>query len=89
MKAYLAPLLKPRATDTVSDFDRMEGGSVTLSAPSASGRICPISGKETALQSSGATSKDLVMDDLNATLHSGNYKVVVSNDFGSFPNRLH
>ena len=28
------------------------------------------------------------MDDLNATLHSGNYKVVVSNDFGSFSQQL-
>ena len=28
------------------------------------------------------------MDELNATLHSGNYKVVVSNDFGSFSQQL-
>ena len=37
LKAYLAPLLKPKATGSVSDFDRLEGKSVTLSAPTASG----------------------------------------------------
>ena len=37
LKAYLSPLLEPKATGSVSDFDRLEGKSVTLSAPTASG----------------------------------------------------
>ena len=37
LKAYLAPLLEPKATGTVTDRDRLEGKNVTLSAPSASG----------------------------------------------------
>ena len=36
----------------------------------------------------GATSKDLTISDLNATTDSGNYKVVVSNDFGSFAKQI-
>ena len=88
LKAYLAPLLEPKPTSTVTDRDRMEGGSVTLSAPSASGQNLSYQWKRNGTPILGATSKDLVMDDLNATLHSGNYKVVVSNDFGSFSQQL-
>ena len=88
LKAYLAPLLEPKPTSTVTDRDRMEGGSVTLSAPSASGQNLSYQWKRNGTTILGATSKDLVIDDLNATLHSGNYKVVVSNDFGSFSQQL-
>ena len=76
LKAYLAPLLEPKPTSTVTDRDRMEDGSVTLSAPSASGQNLSYQWKRNSTPILGATSKDLVIDDLNATLHSGNYKAL-------------
>ena len=87
-KAYLSPLLEPKATGSVSDFDRLEGKSVTLSAPTASGHNLRYQWKKNGNSIPGATSKDLIITDLNATTDSGNYKVVVSNDFGSFSQSL-
>ena len=40
-------------------------------------------GKRTALDLTGETNATLNITDANATLHDGNYSVVVSNDFGS------
>ena len=88
LKAYLSPLLEPKATGSVSDLDRLEGKSVTLSAPTASGHNLSYEWKKNGNSIPGATSKDLIITDLNATIHSGNYKVVVSNDFGSFSKQI-
>jgi hypothetical protein len=87
-KAYLSPLLEPKATGAVTDRDRLEGKNVTLSAPSASGYNLSYQWKKNGNPIPGATSKDLIITDLNATIHSGNYQVVVSNDFGSFSQSL-
>ena len=88
LKAYLAPLLEPKVTGTLSDKNRLEGRSVTLSAPSTNGHNLSYQWKRDGNRIPGATSKDLIITDLNATTHSGNYKVVVSNDFGSFSQQL-
>ena len=88
LKAYLAPLLEPKATGTVTDRDRLEGKNVTLSAPSASGYNLSYQWKKNGNSIPGATSKDLIITDLNSTTDSGNYKVVVSNDFGSFSKQI-
>jgi alpha-tubulin suppressor-like RCC1 family protein len=88
LKAYLAPLLEPKVTGTLSDKNRLEGRSVTLSAPSTNGHNLSYQWKRDGNPIPGATSKDLIITDLNATTHSGNYKVVISNDFGSFSQQL-
>jgi hypothetical protein len=88
LKAYLSPLLEPKATGAVTDRDRLEGKNVTLSAPSASGYNLSYQWKKNGNPIPGATSKDLIITDLNATIHSGNYQVVVSNDFGSFSKQI-
>jgi hypothetical protein len=66
----------------------LEGKNVTLSAPSASGYNLSYQWKKNGNPIPGATSKDLIITDLNATIHSGNYKVVVANDFGSFSKQI-
>ena len=72
----------------MSDLDRLEGKSVTLSAPTASGHNLSYEWKKNGNSIPGATSKDLIITDLNSTTDSGNYKVVVSNDFGSFSKQI-
>ncbi len=88
LKAYLSPLLEPKATGSVSDLDRLEGKSVTLSAPTASGQNLRYQWKKNGNSMPGATSKDFIITDLNATTDSGNYQVVISNDFGSFSKQI-
>ena len=66
----------------------LEGRSVTLSAPSASGHNLSYKWKKNGNSIPGATSKDLIITDLNSTTDSGNYEVVVSNDFGSFSKQI-
>ena len=88
LKAYLAPLLEPKPTSTVSDRDRMEGRALLCPHRPPADKNLSYQWKRNGTPILGATSKDLVIDDLNATSHSGNYKVVVSNDFGSFSQQL-
>ena len=87
LKVYLAPLLKPVATGSVSNLDRLEGSAVTLSAPSATGQNLSYQWKKDGNVLSGATAKDLVFSQLQPS-HGGSYEVVVSNDFGSFSKQL-
>ena len=88
LKAYLSPLLEPKVTGTLSDKNRLEGRSITLSAPSTNGHNLSYQWKKDGNPIAGAVEKDLTINDLNTTLHSGNYKVVISNDFGSFSQSL-
>lgn len=88
LKAYLTPLLEPKVTGTLSDKNRLEGRTVTLSAPSTNGHNLSYQWKKDGNPIAGAIGKDLIINDLNTTLHSGNYKVVISNDFGSFSQQL-
>ena len=59
-----------------------------MSAPTASGHNLRYQWKKNGNSIPGATIKDLIISDLNATTDSGNYEVVVSNDFGSFSKQI-
>ena len=87
MKAYLAPLLKPVATGSVANLDRLEGSAVTLSAPSATGQNLNYQWKKDGNFLPGATAQDLVFSQLQPT-DGGSYEVVVSNDFGELSQQL-
>ena len=56
---------------------------MTLSAPSASGYNSSYQGKN-GNSIPGATNKDLIITDLNATT----FEIMVSNDFGSFSKQI-
>ncbi|MFL2927024.1 MAG: hypothetical protein ACJZ72_00350 [Opitutales bacterium] len=88
LKAYLTPLLEPKVTGTLSDKNRLEGRSITLSAPSTNGHNLSYQWKKDGNPIAGAIGKSLQINDLNATTDSGNYEVVISNDFGSFSQSL-
>ncbi len=81
---YLAPLLEPKATDKLSDRTVMQGDSLALLAPPASGRNLSYQWKKDGLSLLGKNSAQLVIPELNASRDSGTYTVIVSNDFGSF-----
>ena len=83
MKNYLAPLLEPKATSMLSDRDRLEGKSITLHAPSATGQNLTYQWYRNNQPITGATAIDLVLASLSSS-DDGNYSVHVSNDFGSF-----
>ena len=88
LKAYFAPLFEPQATSTVSDVHKFRGTTATLSAPSASGKNLSYQWSREGILLSGATGKELVIPELNASHHGGTYTVTVGNDFGSFSQSL-
>ena len=83
MKNYLAPLLEPKATSMLSDRDRLEGKTITLRAPTATGQNLTYQWYKNNQPIVGATTGDLLLASLSSS-DDGNYSVHVSNDFGSF-----
>ena len=89
LKAYLAPLLTLKGYGTVRLISRPAGGKERYPVRPNCKRTQPeLSVEKNGNSIPGATSKDLIITDLNATTDSGNYKVVVSNDFGSFSKQI-
>jgi hypothetical protein len=77
---YLKPEItaQPQATNVFSDTNH------SLSV-SAEGKYLTYQWKKNGADLPGETNATLVLTDANASLHDGNYSVVVSNDFGSVP----
>ena len=75
---YLKPEItaQPQATNVYSDTNH------TFSV-SAEGKYLTYQWKKNGADLPGETNATLVLTDANASLHDGNYSVVVSNDFGS------
>ena len=88
LMAYFAPLFEPKATGAVSDIHKFRGTTATLSAPSASGKNLSYQWSRDGVLLPAATGKDLVISEVNASLHGGTYMVDVSNHFGSFSQSL-
>lgn len=74
--------LKPEITAQPKAQTVYAGQTVTLSA-SAEGKFMGYQWKKGGQVLAGETNATLVMQEVNATVHDGNYSVVVSNDFGS------
>ena len=76
---YLKPEItsQPQASTT---FMRIGNGSVSFSAE---GKYLTYQWKKDGVDLAGETNATLNITDANATMHDGNYSVVVSNDFGS------
>ena len=65
----------------------LKGTNVTLSL-SASGKFLTYQWKKNGVNLSGENNATLVLTDANASLHDGNYSVVVGNDWGSVASNI-
>jgi hypothetical protein len=74
--------LKPEITSQPQASTINNGGAGTVSF-SAAGKYLTYQWKKDGVDLAGETNSTLTITDANATLHDGNYSVVVSNDFGS------
>ena len=74
--------LKPEITSQPQAQTVYADTNVSFSV-TAEGKYLPTNGKRMAVDLAGETNATLNITDANATLHDGNYSVVVSNDFGS------
>ncbi len=74
--------LKPEITTQPQASTIYAGGDGVVSF-SAEGKYLTYQWKKDGLDLAGETNATLNITDANATLHDGNYSVVVSNDFGS------
>ena len=74
--------LKPEITSQPQASTIYAGGDGSVSF-SAEGKYLTYQWKKDGLDLAGETNATLNITDANATLHDGNYSVVVSNDFGS------
>ncbi len=88
LMTYFAPLFEPQSTSTASDVHKFRGTTATLSAPSASGKNLSYQWSREGILLPAATGKDLIIPELNASVHGGTYTVTVGNDFGSFSQSL-
>jgi N-acetylneuraminic acid mutarotase len=74
--------LKPEITTQPQAQTVYAGGDVSFSV-TAEGKYLTFQWKKDGVDLAGETNATLNITDANATLHDGNYSVVVSNDFGS------
>jgi hypothetical protein len=74
--------LKPEITQQPTAGTIFADSNGTISV-SAEGKYLTYQWKKNGVNLSGETNATLTITDANATLHDGNYSVVVSNDFGS------
>jgi hypothetical protein len=82
LDATILKYLKPEITSQPQASAIYAGGDGTVSF-SAEGKYLTYQWKKDGVDLTGETNGTLNITDANATLHDGNYSVVVSNDFGS------
>ena len=82
LDATILKYLKPEITSQPQASTIYAGGDGTVSF-SAEGKYLSYQWKKDGSDLTGETNATLTITDANATLHDGNYSVVVSNDFGS------
>ena len=78
IRRYFEPSINTHPQDTTINLDTNGSLSVT-----ASGQFLTYQWKKDGSSVAGETNATLSITDANATLHEGNYTVVVANDFGS------
>ena len=82
LDATILKYLKPEITSQPHAQMFYEGGNISLSI-TAEGKYLTYQWKKDGADLAGETNATFTITDANATLHDGNYSVVVSNDFGS------
>jgi hypothetical protein len=82
LDATILKYLKPEITSQPQAQTVYEDSNVSFSV-SAEGKYLTYQWKKDGVDLAGETNATLKITDANATLHDGNYSVVVSNDFGS------
>ncbi len=87
LDATILKYLKPEITTQPQASTILAGGDGSVSF-SAEGKYLSHQWKKDGLDLAGETNATLKITDANATLHDGNYSVVVSNDFGSVESNL-
>ena len=87
LDATILKYLKPEITSQPQASTIYAGGDGSLSF-SAEGKYLTYQWKKDGVDLTGETNATLNITDANATLHDGNYSVVVSNDFGSVESDL-
>jgi hypothetical protein len=87
LDATILKYLKPEITSQPQAQTVYEDSNVSFSV-SAEGKYLTYQWKKDGVDLVGETNATLSITDANATLHDGNYSVVVSNDFGSVESDL-
>jgi hypothetical protein len=82
LDATILKYLKPEITSQPQASTIYSGGDGVVSF-SAEGKYLTFQWKKDDVDLTGETNATLTITDANATLHEGNYSVVISNDFGS------
>jgi N-acetylneuraminic acid mutarotase len=87
LDATILKYLKPEITSQPHAQMFYEGGNISLSI-TAEGKYLTYQWKKDGVDLTGETNATLKITDANATLHDGNYSVVVRNTFGSLESNL-